>query len=166
MSKEKTILLAGAGLLAASLLISLLAFLLPGSARAKRVLFFPQGEARKLAGETRFLPRRRSLEDNIELLLEELILGPATPNYLRVVPQDLEVQNVILKQGTLYINFSREMLSAAAAMNRTIDEMIQAVGNSVLYNFPRVKKLYVFVEGQLPGEDAEGGIVFAPRLLD
>jgi hypothetical protein len=164
-SKEKTVLLASAGLLAASLLISLLLFLLPGPLKSKRVLFFPRGETRKLYGETRFLPRQRSMEENIHLLLEEIILGPATPNSQRLVPQELEVESVILNQNTLYINFSREMIFAAASLNLTVAEMIQAVGNSVLFNFPRLKNLYVYIEGQLPDESPEGGIVFAPGLL-
>jgi len=162
-SKEKSVLLAAAGLLLASLLISLLLYLLPG--RSKRVLLFPIGQDRRLAGETRFLPRKKGLEENIRLLVEEIVLGPATPNYQRVVPQDLTVQNVILVQNTLYISFSKEMLFAAAELNQTVDEMIQAVGNSVLYNFPRVKDLYVFIEGQLPGEGPEGSVVFAPEIL-
>jgi hypothetical protein len=162
-SKEKSVLLAAAGLLLASLLVSLLIYLFPNS--SKRVLFFPLGEDRRLVGETRFLPRRKGLEENIRLLVEEIILGPATPNYQRVVPQDLTVQNVILVQNTLYLSFSKEMLFAAAELNQTVDEMIQAVGNSVLYNFPGVKSLYVFIEGQLPGNRPEGSLVFAPEIL-
>ncbi len=164
-SKESLVILVSSGLLLVSLFLALLLYTLPGPSRSKRVLFFPQGEARKLAGETRFLPRRRNIEDNIQLLLEELILGPATPNYQRVVPQDLEIESVILKQTSLYINFSQEMIFAAASLHQTLDEMIQAVGKSVLYNFPRVKKLYVFVEGQLPGEEPGESIVFVPGIL-
>ncbi|GAH70672.1 unnamed protein product, partial [marine sediment metagenome] len=57
----------------------------------------------------------------------------------------------MLRDGTLYLNLSKDMILTDDSPQYGLDDMILAVGNAVLFNFPRIKQLFIFVDGQQPG---------------
>jgi len=130
-----------------------------------RVLFFPETATGRLAGERRFLPPRRGLTANVELYVQELILGPADPLLSRVVPRDVTLQSVLSRQGEVYVSLSKEIVDLSPDAALSFDQAMQAIANGVLYNFPHVKRLYLLVEGQLPGEHYADGFTFEKKLL-
>ena len=130
-----------------------------------RVLFFPETVTGRLVGERRFLPPRRGLTANVELYVKELILGPADPLLSRVVPRDATLQSVLSRQGEVYVSLSKEIVDLSPDAVLSFDQAMQAIANGVLYNFPHVKRLYLLVEGQLPGEHYADGFTFEKKLL-
>ena len=130
-----------------------------------RVLFFPETVTGRLVGERRFLPPRRGLTANVELYVKELILGPADPLLSRVVPRDATLQSVLSRQGEVYVSLSKEIVDLSPDAALSFDQAMQAIANGVLYNFPHVKRLYLLVEGQLPGEHYADGFTFEKKLL-
>lgn len=130
-----------------------------------RVLFFPETVTGRLVGERRFLPPRRGLTANVELYVKELILGPADPLLSRVVPRDVTLQSVLSRQGEVYVSLSKEIVDLSPDAALSFDQAMQAIARGVLYNFPRVKRLYLLVEGQLPGEHYADGFTFEKKLL-
>ncbi len=130
-----------------------------------RVFFFPERKTSALVGERRFLPPRRGLAGNLTLYIQELLLGPSDPLLSPVVPNDVELQSVIDRQGIVYVSLSRQIIDLSADATLSIDETIQAIGNGVLYNFPKVRQLFILIEGQLPGEKYADGLVFDKNLL-
>ncbi|MCK5008275.1 MAG: GerMN domain-containing protein [Spirochaetales bacterium] len=130
-----------------------------------RVLFFPETVTGRLVGERRFLPPRRGLTANVELYVKELILGPADPLLSRVVPRDATLQSVLSRQGEVYVSLSKEIVDLSPDAALSFDQAMQAIASGVLYNFPHVKRLYLLVEGQLPGEHYADGFTFEKKLL-
>jgi len=130
-----------------------------------RVLFFPETATGRLVGERRFLPTRRELTADVELYVQELILGPADPLLRRVVPGDVILQSVLSRQGEVYVSLSKEIVDLSPDAALSFDQAMQAIADGVLYNFPHVKRLYLLVEGQLPGEQYAGGFTFEKKLL-
>jgi hypothetical protein len=130
-----------------------------------RVLFFPETTTGKLVGERRFLPTRQGIDTQIELYVQELILGPSDPLLMRIVPRDVRLQSVIVRQGKVYLSLSRDILDLRADARLTFDQTLQAIANGVLYNFPQVRSLHILVDGQLPGVHHAEGFVFAKKLL-
>jgi hypothetical protein len=130
-----------------------------------RVLFFPETATGQLVGERRFLPPRRGLTANVELYLQELILGPADPLLNRVVPRDVTLQSVLSRQGEVYVSLSKEIVDLSTDAALSFDQAMQTIASGVLYNFPHVKRLYLLVEGQLPGEHYADGFTLAKKLL-
>ena len=130
-----------------------------------RVLFFPEDRTGRLVGERRFLPPRRGLTSQIELYVQELILGPTKPFLTRIVPREVRLRSVIARDGEVYVNLSREIIELQPDATLSFDQSLQAIANGVLYNFPRVRDLYLLVEGQIPGEQHADGFVFEKKLL-
>jgi hypothetical protein len=130
-----------------------------------RVLFFPDSATGRLVGERRFLPPRRGVTANVELYVQELILGPADPLLIRVVPIDVTLQSVLSRQGEVYVGLSKEIIDLSPEAALSFDQAMQTIANGVLYNFPHVRRLYLLVEGQLPGERYAEGFTFEKKLL-
>lgn len=130
-----------------------------------RVLFFPDSATGRLVGERRFLPPRRGVTANVELYVQELILGPADPLLTRVVPIDVTLQSVLSRQGEVYVGLSKEIIDLSPEAALSFDQAMQTIANGVLYNFPHVRRLYLLVEGQLPGERYAEGFTFEKKLL-
>ena len=130
-----------------------------------QVLFFPEMSTGKLVGERRFLPFRQGIGAQIERYVQELILGPSDPLLMRIVPKDVRLHSVVVRQGKVYLSLSRDILDLRADARLTFDQTLQAIANGVLYNFPQVRSLHILVDGQLPGENHADGFVFVKNLL-
>jgi hypothetical protein len=130
-----------------------------------RVLFFPEVTSGKLVGERRFLPPRSGLASQIELYVQELILGPSDPLLTRIVALDARLRSVIARDGRVYVSLSRDVLEIQRGAPLTFDQSLQTIANGVLYNFPGIRDLYLLVEGQIPGEQYADGFVFEKKLL-
>jgi hypothetical protein len=130
-----------------------------------RVLFFPEQTTGKLVGERRFLPPRRGLTSQVELYVQELILGPSDPLLTRIVPREVHLLSVIARDGEVYVSLSREIIQSRPDAPLSFDQTLQAIADGVLFNFPSVRDLYLLVEGQIPGEQYADGFVFEKKLL-
>lgn len=147
------------------LIVLSLSFYFLSTPWSARVLFFPETATGRLVGERRFLPPRRELTANVELYVQELILGPADPLLSRVVPRDVTLQSVLSRQGEVYVSLSKEIVDLSPGAALSFDRAVQTIANGVLYNFPHVKRLYLLVEGQLPGEQYADGFTFEKKIL-
>ena len=147
------------------LIVLSLAFYFLSKPWSTRVLFFPESTTGRLVGERRFLPPRRGVTANVELYVQELILGPADPLLDRVVPRDVTLQSVLSRQGEVYVGLSKEIIDLSPEAAMSFDRAMQTIANGVLYNFPHVKRLYLLVEGQIPGERYADGFTFEKKLL-
>ena len=130
-----------------------------------RVLFFPEQTTGKLVGERRFLPPRRGLTSQIELYVQELILGPSDPLLTRIVPREVHLLSVIAEDGEVYVSLSREIIQIQPDAPVSFDQSLQAIANGVLFNFPAVRDLYLLVDGQIPGEQYADGFGFEKKML-
>jgi len=157
------LLLAGGTTLFLLLLMVSLALFLAGRHWARRTLFFPQISSERLVGETRFLPRRRSLEGDVQLLVEEAILGPERPMHRPLLPRETRLLSVLARQRQVYLSLSSGILREGGEAPFTGEQALQALSNVILFNFPRIRHLELLIEGQVPS----GGSVFRsrPRLL-
>jgi len=118
--------------------------------------------AAKLVGETRFLPRRRSLDQDVQLLVEEVILGPELPMHRPLLPRETRLISVLARQRRVYLSLSSGILRPGQSPFEP-EAALQALSNVILFNFPRIRRLELLIEGQVPS----GGSVFRfqPKLL-
>ena len=130
-----------------------------------RVLFFPQTTSSKLVGERRFLPPRKDLTSRIEQYVQELILGPTDPLLTRVVPKDVRLQSVIAGQDGVYVSLSKEIIESNSGSMLGAEDALQAIADGLLFNFPHIRRLYLLVEGQVPGDQYADGFDFEKKIL-
>jgi hypothetical protein len=142
--------LAAGALLAAVLVVSLAMYLVTGTERVRRVIFFPDPESHKLVGEEHFVPRVRGSEENMRMVVKELLLGPASYELARLVPRSVRVRSVSLRESVLYVDFSTDLVLDIGTVPLGLAEIVQGVANNVFFNFPRLRGVYVFIHGQIP----------------
>ncbi len=153
-------------------LLSLLLYLAQNSRWQPRILFFRNAgfasdlslARSRLAGEKRFLPAQGFLELDVELLLNELILGPTDHEHERILPKDIRVKSIIERDFVVFVDLSKEILFSRTDID--LDEMIESIGNTLFFNFPRIREIHVFVEGQIPGKRYAEGVQYSRSILE
>ena len=108
----------------------------------------------RLVGETRYLPRRTGRPERLRLLVDEVILGPRAREHGSVLPRSTEVRFLTLGGDTLYLD-----LSAAALLDESGAELqgadrLQALASTLLFNTPWLRRVWLFVDGQIPDYQA------------
>jgi hypothetical protein len=161
---DRLLILASAGVFVVLLGFSLV-LLLAGGHWARRILFFPETTSRKLAGETRFLPRRGGLAGNVRLLVEEALLGPTLPLHGRILPRSTRLQTVLVRKGNVYISLSQGLLRQDRECPYDPQEALEALGTAIRFNFPWIRSLNLLIEGQVPFGWGAEGLGFRPELL-
>lgn len=133
------------------LVLSLTLYLFFSHQLTRTTLFFPDQISKKLSGETRFLPFGADKEKNMELLVEEILLGPALDANLKLVPRDGQVRSLLLRQGTIYLDLSAEIVLTDKEVVFTTAQALQAIREALLYNFRDVRNVVITVAGQETG---------------
>jgi hypothetical protein len=167
-------------ILIVTLLFSISLYLLAGDRNVKRAFFFPEIGApnraleSKVSGEGRVIPSQKTAVENIRLVIEEVILGPINHSHGRLVSQKVKLLSLVLSRGVLYLNLSGIMLEKDPQVLLPVETQIQAMVNTLLFNFPFLKKVYVFIDGQIPdfsfehGQEAYNfadGVSYSPVIL-
>lgn len=111
------------------------------------ILFFAAPTGEGLVTEPRSILRSVLLEE-IKTTVQALITGSEQGN-LPVVPAQAQVREVYLdKEGTAYIDFSREIQSAPQGGGWWELLTVYSIVNSLTQNFPEVRQVQILVEGQ------------------
>ncbi|MFO7849930.1 MAG: hypothetical protein R6V67_08220 [Spirochaetia bacterium] len=135
---------------AAALVLSLTLFFLSYDGMVERVIFFPKYREQTLEGEPRRLPKKGELEKDIQLLIQETVLGPFNIHYDRVLPLDTELESILLREERLYLDFSLDPVVQQEESVLSLSEKIEAVKRTVRFNFPSVELITVTFRGQTP----------------
>ncbi|MDC7228190.1 MAG: GerMN domain-containing protein [Spirochaetales bacterium] len=144
-SRKFIILLA---LFVAFFLVTLVFITLDAESRVERVLFFPDEEGRELHGELRRLPVRDSRAGNIELYINEIILGPATIDLYRLIPQGVKLESLLVDDEVLYLGFSENLVTTAENVPMSFNGIIEGVEKAVVFNFPEIKEVKTAIGGE------------------
>ncbi|MBN2049972.1 MAG: GerMN domain-containing protein [Spirochaetales bacterium] len=129
--------------------VSVLLYLFVGNGQVKRVLFFPDDTVTRTVGETRMLPKVKGDEENIEVLLKELILGPVDLSLRPLLPKHTKVRTCMLRKKTLYVDFSPELIVGKEKISLSVDEALAGVERSLRFNFPRIEEILFFIDGEM-----------------
>jgi len=132
----------------------------------RRVLFFPKQNSKKLVSEVRYLPRMETEEEDIQLLVEEIILGPSRENHEILLPKGVNVESVMLRDGVLYLDLSEAIVLNEIKLRLGFEGSIKVLSNTVMFNFRDIKKVFIFINGEIPkGKTFLKGITFNSSLL-
>lgn len=136
-----------AAIFAVAFLISLTMFLARSGRTDQYVLFFPSETTDEWIGEVRNIHHTREIEKSIQALLQELALGPITLRFEPALPKGTGVRSVLLRERTVYLDFTAHLAVGETVFQISFPEMLSGVRKSVLYNFPMVEEVVIYVEG-------------------
>ncbi len=143
------------GLVILSLIISVTVYAFAPPSRVERILLFPGSVDSELAGETRLVPRRETVEGEISVFVTELVAGPARIDRSRVVPRGTRVQSVMVRDRSVFIDLSPALLDAVGArIVLSLPEMLETIRHNVRYNFRGMDIVTVTIGGEILNEEA------------
>lgn len=135
-------------LFAAFFLSTLVFMTFDADRRVERILFFPDEDGQKVFGELRRLPVRGEPAADIELYVNELLLGPVTIDLYRLLPQDVALESLLLDEDILYLGFSENLVTSAETVPMSLSGIIEEVEKAVVFNFPEIKEVKTAIGGE------------------
>lgn len=132
------------------LLISLTSYFIWGNEQEQKVLFFPRYRSSQCEGESRILPRKDTAEAAIELLIDEILLGPMNVNYVPVVAKETKLQTILYRNNTLYVDLSDDPIFGHTDSTLSFQESLDCIAKSVQFNFPEVERIEFTINGFQP----------------
>ena len=143
---RKTKIYIATALLPALLLVSIAAYLIHPAKYVRRSFFFPETLTRKTVSISRYIPAGRNRGENIKYYIKDLALGPHVYTCSSIIPPEGEINSVIYRDRSVYIDFSREM--AFLDEGSLSDENFGLIGKNISYNFPFVRRICFTIDGQ------------------
>jgi len=140
------------GLLGASFVLSLALYLLVPGSLTRTVLRFPHEIQKTLVPEARSLPFGWDREHNVELLVKEVLLGPARHDHLRLFSRWSSLEQVMVRDDEVYIDLSKSSLIPDPDVLYSPVMAVEILENIVKANFPGISIVWVSVGGE-PARD-------------
>jgi len=117
-------------------------------ATQKVTLFFLREEDGLFVPETRDIPSTGSVARDSEALLTELIKGSAA-GLVSAVPPEAKLRKVfVTKDGTAYVDFTRDLADAHPSGSNAETATVYAVVDSLAFNFKSIKQVFILIDGQ------------------
>lgn len=150
--KDKALLpIIGGTVLAAVVALSVFLYLRDDSRWHRYVLFFPKyTDPAQIEGEIRKIRHHDDQETNLKRVIHELMVGPGDVRLLRIMPANGEVNTVLYRDGTAYIDFSAAILFSEDVSPLTLEERLDLLSKSLYWNFPEIKSINYTINGEVP----------------
>jgi len=125
----------------------------------RSVFYFPDARTGRTCSEIRYLPHTHGLDARLSLYVDELLLGPIHPGYLRLYNKNVHRVTCFVRNHAAYIDISPasplsdpEVASAPKAFS--------FFKKNVFTNFKNLDKIYLYLDGievysEKPDADAE-----------
>jgi len=137
-------------LLLFSFLVALLFYLVWPPSRVARTLFYPSATGTELSGERRLVPRTRDFRRAVELLAEEIVLGPVWIEHAAVLARETPIRSVAIAGKTAYVDLGVEAVLHADRVRLPMADGLAALEKTILYNFRSLEAVVVTVGGNVP----------------
>ncbi|MFP4375190.1 MAG: GerMN domain-containing protein [Spirochaetaceae bacterium] len=139
-------------MLFASFVISVVFYVVLHLDSAERVLFFPGNISDDISGERRIVRNFPDPERDMEVLVEEVMLGPTSLYRSRVFPKGTSIRIFMVRDNVAYLDLSRDALFGDDSLQLEFNEAAAVLRRSLHFNFRSLEDVVITVEGQLPNE--------------
>jgi hypothetical protein len=91
------------------------------------------------------------VEGDLEELVNGVILGPVSHDSARLLPRDTTVRALFLRGRVMYLDLSAEaVLTGNDDYPLRGEAALEALRKTIRFNFPRVREVFLLVDGQIP----------------
>lgn len=120
----------------------------PGARRIRVTLFMLADSGTALATEDREIALSDSLQEQAKQVLRELLSG-SRQGRASAVPTGVQLRELfITPQGLAFVDLSQELISNHIGGSRAEELTIYSLSNTLIANFPAVKRVQFLVEGR------------------
>jgi len=134
-------------MLAAAYVLSLLAFAFFRPETEGRVFFYPLNSGESIGSERRGIPARRDPVDEIDVFIDELLIGPVALHLEKTAPRGTTLRHVAVIDKTAYVDLDSGMLRVNEALPIDFDTAIDTIRTNILFNFPRIEDVVFTING-------------------
>jgi hypothetical protein len=125
----------------------------PAPGEARRTinvrLFFEDPAGRGLVLEERSVSYDASLSRQIQAVVEELLRGSAQGNVSPLPGAGRVLEVFVTARGVAYVDLSTEVAAPGAGGSRTELMAVYSLVNSIVLNFPAIRRVQILVGGQV-----------------
>jgi len=146
MTSDRTLLWTSS-LLGFFFLLSLALYLFVPGTLTRTVLRFPGEISHNLTPEVRSLPFTWDREHNVELLVREVLLGPARHDHLRLFSRQAGVKTVLVRGQAIYVDLSKESFIPDPDVIYSPLTALEVLKATLQDNFTGVSQVIVSVGG-------------------
>ena len=151
MTSDRTLLWTSS-LLVFFFLLSMALYLLVPGALTRTILRFPAEISHRVVPEARSLPFNWDTEHNAELVVREILLGPARHDHLRLFSRQASVLFVLLRNGSLYVDLSKESFIPDPDAIYSPVKALAILKATLMDNFKGLSNVKISVGGDPVGE--------------
>ena len=116
----------------------------------RRVFIFESSDSKTLCIENRFV-KGESSASKYQMYIDELLLGPISEHCKPVFSTETKVLSCFEREGTLFVDLSSDLVKVNASSGDFKDK-IELFRKNILSNFTSLKKVEVFIQGNVPFE--------------
>ncbi len=115
-------------------------------------LAFPDTAGGALHHEWRILPDRDGVQERVQLLIEEMMLGPVTLGAVPFLPERSDLRSVVYDHAdrTIYIDFDAAFFVETEDGRFPFVDLKHLIETNLRHNIPQIDRIIVTVAGQLP----------------
>jgi Sporulation and spore germination len=125
-------------------------FLFPGHL-TRTVLTFPNEISHRPSPEARSLPFNWDQEHNVELLVREILLGPARHDHLRLFSREASVSSVLVRRGTIYVDLKKDSFIPDPDVLYFPVTALKVLKATLMDNFVGISDVKISVDGEPVG---------------
>lgn len=116
--------------------------------RIQVTLYMVSSSGTTLATEDREIPLAESAQKQAKQVIRELLAG-SKRGLTSPIPRDVQLRELfITPQGIAYVDLSREIITNHPGGSSSEELTVYSVANTLIANFPVVKKVQILVEGR------------------
>lgn len=113
---------------------------------SRRIFLFEQQNKENLTAEIRYL-KKTAAKDDIKNYVDELLLGPITPQCRPLFPYGTHVKSLFLRDGVLYVNLSEEAIQLKEGKASEPLVATEIFKKNIFTNFRNVDIIKLYIVG-------------------
>lgn len=111
----------------------------------KRTFYFYSIDTGEVATEVRYLPRN-PIQGDIKLFCDELVLGPMTNRFARIIALGTKVDFCTLEDDVLYVGLSEDAVISCTDVEE-LRKSIDLFKVNIVSNFTKINTVKVYIDG-------------------
>ena len=132
------------------LAVSLIIFFVFFNDKQEKIFYFYESGTEKAVGEMRTIPKYNHEEKNIQVYVNELLLGPRGMNLVSVFPEGTKLNQLMLREKKLYIDINNMLLKTDISKSYNIGKSIKLLRKNIIFNFPDISSVIFTITGEEP----------------
>ena len=113
---------------------------------ARRTFIFYTVSDGVVAVEDRMLKHAKTREGDIIRYIEEVLLGPVSPDLLPLFPRETRLKSLLYRKGTVFADFTEDAALPPVEGGMALKNFL-TLHDGILRNFSYVKSVRLFIEG-------------------